>query len=575
MLVCYVEKCLICEKGDFMKNEKIHNQIDFDNIRTLIQYSVDNFGESTAFSYRKTPFEKENINISYVKLQNDVRALASYFISHGMTSKHIALVGKLSYPWILLYYGAMTSGAVLVPLDKDWTGDDLADTANSADVDYIFADCEVFEKAEQMSKARGDCPLYSTGDLDKLLDEGREVYKSNPETYEKFEIDENALALLVFTSGTTGKGKGVMLTQHSILSDMCCAPTYIDFGKKTVAVLPPHHTYGSSIMLVAHLIIGCEVYISSGLKYVTREFAEQKPEHLVLVPLYLETVYRKIRTTLKDKGIYKKVKRIIKISNALRKIGIDLRKKLFVKIREVFGGKCQMLISGGAPLSPEIFDFYEQIGISVLNGYGITECSPIIAVNRTKNNVRGSVGPALDVNEVKILNPNESGEGEIAVRGDNVMLGYYKDEQATKSVITPDGFFKTGDYGKIGKDERIFITGRSKNLIILSNGKNVYPEEIESELAAIPALLDVIVYEGQSRRGITHNKIVAEIYPDYELLKKRKIEDTYGYFRTFIDDYNRNAVPYKKIGIIKIRETEFPKNTLKKIKRFELDMTIE
>jgi long-chain acyl-CoA synthetase len=239
------------------------------------------------------------------------------------------------------------------------------------------------------------------------------------------------------------------------------------------------------------------------------------------------------------------------------------------------GGKLKMVISGGAPISEEIIDFFENIGVSSINGYGITECAPIIALNHTKHPVKGSVGYVLDIDNVRIDEPNEDGEGEICVKGPNVMLGYYKNEEATAEAFTEDGYFRTGDYGKFGKDGALFITGRKKNLIILSNGKNVYPEEIESELIAVPGVLEVIVYEGQSKRGLEHNTIVAEIYPDQEFIKKNNIEDPHEYFRPFIDEYNRHAVVYKKIGKHKVRTEEFPKNTLRKILRFKLDMTID
>ena len=561
-----------------MKNELIHEKKEYSDIRDLIEKASEMYADRVAFSYRKSPYDEKNVEKTFSELRDDVRALTTKFIDMGFKDKHVVIVGKLSYSWVLIYYSVLASGGVLVPLDREWNASDLAVTAISADADYAFFDEDVASKGESIKNEERLLGFFTTnleGDLGKLKDEGAELFNTDSTLYFNNEIDNQKLSLLVFTSGTTGKGKGVMLSQRAILSDMSSAYPYIDFGNKTVAVLPPHHTYGSTIMLIGHLMIGCEVYISAGLKYVTLEFKQQQPEHMVLVPLYLETVYRKIRSTLNDKGIYKKVKRIIKLSNLLRKVGIDIRKRAFGQIREVFGGRCKMIISGGAALSNDIYDFYEGIGIQVLNGYGITECAPIISVNRSVKNVRGSVGPALDVNEVKILDPNENGEGEICARGVNVMLGYYKNEAATKDAIMDDGFFRTGDYGKISNDGRIYITGRSKNLIVLSNGKNVYPEEIESALASAQGLLDVIVYEGQSKRGVSENKIVAEIYPDFDLLKKRGIEDAYKHFKGFVDEYNRNAVSYKKIGVIKIRETEFPKNTLKKIKRFELDMSID
>jgi len=211
----------------------------------------------------------------------------------------------------------------------------------------------------------------------------------------------------------------------------------------------------------------------------------------------------------------------------------------------------------------------------VLNGYGITECAPIIAVNRSRRIVPGSVGPVLDIDTVKIDEPNEDGEGEIIVSGPNVMLGYYNDDAATADAFTEDGYFRTGDYGKLDENNVLYITGRKKNLIILSNGKNVYPEEIENELSATPGVLEIVVYEGQSRRGISHNAIVAEIYPDTEYLEKNNITDVQAHIKPYVDAYNRSTVPYKKISIIKIRKKEFPKNTLRKIMRFKMDMTID
>ena len=278
---------------------------------------------------------------------------------------------------------------------------------------------------------------------------------------------------------------------------------------------------------------------------------------------------------IKDQGKENFVMNAIKVSNALRKVGIDRRRKLFKAILEAFGGETKMVISGGAPISQEIMEFFDGIGISVLNGYGITECAPIIAVNHSKWIVPGSVGFPLNICDIRIDEPNEDGEGEICVKGPNVMLGYYKDEETTKEAFTEDGYFRTGDYGKFDKNCALFITGRKKNLIILSNGKNVYPEEIETELASTPGVVDIIVYEGQSKRGVENNKIVAEVYPDKDYIEKNGISDVQAYLQEYINEYNRTAVPYKKIGILKVREEEFPKNTLRKILRFKLDTSIE
>ncbi len=565
-----------------MRKEKLHEKREFASVRELVEWAAETYGEKTAFSYRTNPHRDEKVEISYLKLRDDVRALASEMIRMGCRDKNCVLIGKLTYDWIVTYYATLSAGAVLVPMDREWTKEDLADTVKKANASFLFADEDIKEKAEYIAEnvSLEASPVYTAvkkeeRSLSSLIASGAEKYAEEPSVYHEYEIDTHKMSLLVFTSGTTGKGKGVMLSQNSILSDMSDVIPYIDFGLKTVGVLPPHHTYGSSVMLIGHVMIGCEVYISAGLRYIQKELKNEQPEHLVLVPLYLETFYRKIMAKVKEQGKAEILEKTIKLSNGLRKVGIDLRRKLFGSVAEAFGGKVKMIISGGAPINPEILHFYESIGITTLNGYGITECAPIVAVNRSKNVVPGSVGSVLDIDTVKIDDPNEDGEGEIRVMGPNVMLGYYKDEEATSEAFDEDGYFKTGDYGKLDENNILYITGRKKNLIILSNGKNVYPEEIENELVSVPGVQDIIVYEGHSARGVAHNAIVAEIYPDQEFIRANGIEDAKAHFKPFIDEYNKTAVPYKKIHVLKVRDEEFPKNTLRKIMRFQLDTSIE
>lgn len=564
-----------------MSNEKLHEKIEFVNVREMLDWCAETHNTKTAFSFMSEDKSKEIIKKSFTELREDVRALGSKMLQMGCHGKHCAVIGKFSYNWAVIYFASMSIGAVLVPLDKDWHAKDLVDTCKNADVDFLFADIDISDKATEIGEEIKlyHQPIYIGGDsansVSQLINEGATLYNNAPDDFYAARISPDKLSLLVFTSGTTGKGKGVMLSQNAILSDLCDIIPYIDFGKKTVGVLPPHHTYGSSVMLIGHSIIGAEVYVSSGLRHLLKELKDQKPEHLVLVPLYLETFYRRIKSTLKEKGKEETVNKLITLSNNMLKVGIDLRKNLFSSIRAAFGGEVKTIISGGAPLNPDILSFFEAIGISVLNGYGITECAPIVAVNRSKNVVPGSVGTVLNIDTVKISEPDEDGEGEICVKGPNVMLGYYKNDEATTEAFDNDGYFKTGDYGKIDKNKILYITGRKKNIIILSNGKNVYPEEIENELVAVPGVLDVVVYEGKSARGVTYNTIVAEIFPDKDYFDKNNIDDAKGYFKKHIDEYNKSAVSYKKIGLLRVRKEEFPKNTLRKIMRFQINTEIE
>ena len=565
-----------------MVKDALHEKKEFSSYKNLVEEAAVLYKDKVAYSYRIKPTDKEIQKVTFEQMRDDVRALTTEFLSRGYSGKHCPVIGKFSYEWVCTYFSLIIAGAVIVPLDKDWLASDLADTALKAEASVVFADADILEKANAVCEAAGVAePIILSGDIEgresirALIETGKAKFAEDSSLYDNVEIDVDKLSLLVFTSGTTGKGKGVMLNQRAVLDDLSDSIQYVNFSDKTVGVLPPHHTFGSSVMIIGHANIGSEIYISGGLRYVQRELKEQKPGHLVLVPLYLETFYRKINANIKDQGKEKLFKRMVKISNALRKIGIDLRKKLFHSVREAFGGELEMVISGGAPINKEIVDFFDAVGISTLNGYGITECAPIIALNHTKRNIIGSVGPVLNIDTLKIADPNEDGEGEICVKGTNVMLGYYKDEEATAAAFDEEGFFKTGDYGKIGRGGALFITGRLKNLIILSNGKNVYPEEIENELIATPGVLDIVVYEGKSRRGSAYNAIVAEVFPDEDYVTKNNITDVKAHIQPYVDAYNKTAVPYKKIGILKVRTEPFPKNTLRKIMRFKMDMTID
>ena len=547
------------------------------DVRELLANSAEVYGDDFAYSYRVSPKDAEAVRVTFCELLSDVNDLAAALIELGCSGKHCAIIGKLTYPWIKTYYALLSIGAVVVPLDREWTGSELATTVAFAECEFLFADADLKDKVDMICQGegafvRGRFVLSAEGEdsVGALQAKGAAM-----ETRPEFpEIDPEACAEIVFTSGTTGKGKGVMLSQKAILTDIAGGMEYISVSKKTMAVLPPHHTFGSTVNLIGHMLVGAEVYLSSGLRYIQKELKAEQPEHLILVPLYLETFYRKICANVKETGKETILSYMMKVSNGLRHVKVDLRGKLFNSILSVFGGKLKLVICGGAPMNQEIAQAYESWGIATLNGYGITECAPLLSVNRNKECVPGSVGRVLRCVDLIIADPNEDGEGEIRVKGPNVMMGYYKDEEATAAAFDENGYFRTGDYGKL-EDGILTITGRLKNLIILSNGKNVYPEEIETELCATGGILEIVVYEGQSERGVAYNTIVAEVYPDNDYIQANGIEDVSAYLKEKIDAYNRTATPYKKVGLLKVRKEEFPKNTLRKIKRFELDRTIK
>ena len=576
------------------KNYPIYQTTFIDDMRSLVEESAQNFPDSVAISYKDKPSDKDVKKVLFSQWRDDVRALGTALIARGLREENIAIVGENSYGWCCSFFGVMAIGSVTVPVDKELPIEDINGIITTTGCKAVIfgksaedkirellekdglKSAELLVSIEPHSKLEtshiGERKLISIAELEA---EGEKLYKDGDNSYYDYKIDVNRLASIVFTSGTTGKGKGVMLSQANICLDMTLGMYNFDITRKTLHVLPPHHTFGSTVNYVGHLSQGCEVYISSGLKHVSDEIREQQPTHLILVPAFLEVMNRKIWTTARKSGKEGLLKTMMKVSDALRKIGIDLRKKLFSSVLSAFGGKLELVICGGAKLDEEIIRTFDSLGITILNGYGITECAPLISANRNKYRKPGSVGTPILACRVKIDNPDENGEGEICVKGPNVMLGYYNNPEATAEVFDKDGFFHTGDYGRLDEEGWIYITGRKKNLIILSNGKNVYPEEIEADLQKVEGVSEVVVYAGESRVQKDKITIVAEIFPDADLLADKGIENVQEYFENEVKALNAKMPSYKAVKRVKLRDVEFQKNTSRKITRFSIDKTID
>ncbi|MBP5231029.1 MAG: AMP-binding protein [Clostridia bacterium] len=568
-----------------VKNYPLYETTFFADFRIMVENAAKNFPDRYALSYRNKPIDPEPSHITYAQAAADIRALGTALIDLGCRDKHCAIIGGATPGWVYSYFSLMAVGAVTVPLDKEWPENDLADTILRAECEYVFYSSEVSSKLAAIRaknpQIRRFIRMWGEGDpedltLESLQSRGYGFLDAGNTRYDDYRIDPDRLASIVFTSGTTGKGKGVMLSQTNIVSDMTQGMYNFAISPKTMCFLPLHHTFGSTVNLVGHYAQGSEIYLSSGLKYITKELKEQKPTHLILVPLFVETLYKKMIAGIRDSNKEKKFQTAVKLSKSLRKVGIDKRKDLFKDLLGVFGGRCDMIICGGAALNQDIIDFFENIGITVLNGYGITECAPLISCNRNKLQKKGSVGIPIIGEKVKIYQPGEDGEGEICVKGPNVMLGYYKDPEATAAVFDENGYFHTGDWGRLDEDGWLFITGRIKNIIILANGKNVYPEELETEITRIEGVNEVVVYEGEpAHRKEGENIIVAEIFPDRDFLESRGVTDLQAYFEDGIKEINGRNPSYKAIHRVKLRETEFPKNTSRKITKFSIDRRID
>jgi len=576
------------------KNYPIYKTTFIDDMRSLVEEAAQNFPENIAISYKENYWDKEVQRVTFSQWRDDVRNLGTAMISQGLREERIAIIGENSYGWCCSFFGVMAIGSVTVPVDKELPIEDIDGIITTTGCKAVFFGKTSEAKIKEMLKNGGlktvetlisiapensleaaETEGKKVTSIAELQIKGAKLFAEGDNSYYDYKIDVNRLASIVFTSGTTGKGKGVMLSQANIGLDMTLGMYNFDITRKTLHVLPPHHTFGSTVNYVGHLAQGCEVYISSGIKHVSDEIKEQQPTHLILVPAFLEVMNRKIWTTARKSGKEGLLKVMMKCSDLLRKIGIDVRRKLFSSVLSAFGGKLELIICGGAKLDEEIIRTFDSLGITILNGYGITECSPLISANRNEYRKPGSVGTPILACRVKIADPDENGEGEICVKGPNVMLGYYNNPEATAEVFDKDGFFHTGDYGKLDEEGWIYITGRKKNLIILSNGKNVYPEEIEAELQKIEGVTEVVVYAGESRVQKDKITIIAEIFPDAELLAHKGITDIQKHFEDQVKLLNAKMPPYKAVKRVKLRDTEFQKNTSRKITRFNIDKTID
>lgn len=576
------------------KNYPIYKTTFIDDMRSLVEESAQNFSDSIAISYKENYWDKEVRKVTFSQWRDDVRNLGTALISYGFREENIAILGENTYGWCCAFFAVMATGSVTVPVDKELPVEDIDGIITTTGTKVLIYGKASESKVKEILRNGGlktvemiisvassnsieasELGGRTLKTLEEVQAEGAGLYASGDNSYYDYKIDVNKLASIVFTSGTTGKGKGVMLSQANIALDMTLGMYNFDITRKTLHVLPPHHTFGSTVNYVGHLSQGCEVYISSGIKHVSDEIKEQQPTHLILVPAFLEVMNRKIWATARKDGKEGLLKAMIKVSNFLRKFGVDVRRKLFASVLSAFGGKLELIICGGAKLDEEIIRNFDALGITILNGYGITECAPLISANRNKYQKPGSVGTPILACRVKIDNPDENGEGEICVKGPNVMLGYYNNPEATAEVFDKDGFFHTGDYGKLDEEGWIYITGRKKNLIILSNGKNVYPEEIEADLQKVEGVSEVVVYAGESRVQKDKITIVAEIFPDADLLAHKGISNAQEYFEDQVKALNAKMPPYKAVKCVKLRDTEFQKNTSRKITRFNIDKTID
>lgn len=510
------------------------------DLKDLIRYCAETFGDKTAFWYKK---KGEEIKVSFKQLQKDINAFGTYLHNKGYRNAHIAVVGENSYEWIVSYFAIVNGGNVVVPIDKEATAEDVKFQLNKSDTVLLIHSNTYSDVAEF-------CGIESINmkSFNSLLEEGRGLLEKGNSSFVNTNIDKERLCAIVFTSGTTSEPKGVMLNHRNLAKDAIVSSKNLFVPEGTVALLPFYHTFGFMACVLCQMLKGYPVYINTSLKRAFDDIKHAQPKHVSVVPMLLVAIYNKIWDNVRSQGKENLFKTMIKISNALLKLGIDIRRIAFKQVFEAFGGNLEMLITGGSAIDEKYIKGFRDIGIKVTNGYGITECSPIVATMRNEHYAPASVGAIHPELEGRIV------DGEVQIKGPTVFMGYYKNDEATEEAFDGE-WFKTGDLGSIDEDGLLYITGRKKNLIILSNGKNVAPEEVEAVMMNnIPEIKEIIVFGDDDR-------IVAEVFPDYD------IDNVEGIIRNRIDDANNQLPAFKQITDIRFRGTEFTKTTTKKIKR--------
>lgn len=556
------------------KKYVVHEVKPFKNMKDLMAQAVAEFGDTVAYKYREGEDVRE---VTYARFNDETNYIGTALYSLGLAEGHVGCAGENSYFWITVCLAALKSNGVFCTIDKDLPDCDLINIINDGEDDIVFCDKKREETFRRIRESIPKVKYFVCFDREEdegeflsyklLMQKGKKLLEEGETGYTGMESDINDLKLLIYTSGTTGLAKGVMLSEQNICSLVFYGLRTSQIRPVGLSVLPYHHAYELVAGILVAIRYGATVCINDSLKRVLKNLQYYKPEYIYLVPAFVEVFYRNIWNNVEKKGKTKAVKAAIKLSNALRKIGIDKRRSLFAEIHEAFGGRLEKIVCGGAPLRPEIGDFFDAIGIMLCSGYGITECSPLVAVNHDdKTNDCRTVGYPLECLDVKIIDPNEEGIGEIACKGETVMMGYYNNPQATAEVFTEDGYFLTGDYGRFNEIGQLIITGRKKNIIILGNGKNIYPEELEFYIGNIPYVTECVVYGARDEDGL-ETALCAECTVDEQTLANTGREELCAKLKSDIFKACSGLPSYKQVTRAVIRTTPFVKTTSAKIRR--------
>ena len=566
-----------------MEKNKLREVPRFKNIKEIIYNSVKLYPNNIAFKIKTKKDEKEveYKEITYKEFLEDINALGTALLDIGLGDKRIAIIGKNSYQWALTYVTNLLGNMVSVPLDKGLQIGELELSLIRSQADAIIFDeknLDEINKIKNNGKTRIQkyicmSKLEGYTCIEDLIKKGNELIKKENTHFINMQIDEEKMSVLLFTSGTTEQAKAVMLSQYGIATNIYDMQIVEDFRPTdiNIAFLPFHHIFGSTGLLVM-LSSGIKTVFPDGLRYIKENLNEYQVSLFVGVPILVDKMYQNIKKEIKKKGKEKIVNLGIKLTQFLLKLGIDIRRKVFKEIIDQLGGKMRFIISGGAPLDKEVAQGFEKFGIHLVQGYGLTETSPVIAAENDKYQKAGSIGFPMRHTEVKIVDKDKNGIGELVVKGPNVMIGYYQDEERTKQVLK-DGWFYTGDLAYMDKDGFLFITGRKKDMIVLKNGKKVFPEELETQINKIEEIEESFVYGMPVNNDQNDLKVSVKVVYDEEIVKAKypniKIEELKKIIWEKIKEVNKTFPQYKYIKGMILTKDPLIKTTTNKIKRNE------
>lgn len=574
------------EKG----KSKYHEQTHYKTIKEIFIRSREKFANDICILEKFNPKEPFT-EITYKEFTDDVIALGTALTNkYNLKNERIVIIGENTYNWYVSYIAMLCGVGIAVPVDKELPANEIENVierSKATAVIYSTKKKEVIKKVENnlprvkyFIQMNSDEKLNGrTVGFNTVVNEGKEMVASGDDTFMKIEIDPEEFKVLIFTSGTTSNAKGVMICNRNLAENVNAVSPYVKLTEadRLFSVLPLHHTYESSIGFLLPFANGCSVAVCQGLKYIVPNLKETKPTAMIAVPLLIENLYKKINATIEKSGKSGLVNSMIHVTNALKSVGVDIKRKVFAEIYENLGGNLRIIVSAAAPIDAKIGKWVQDIGISFLQGYGLTETAPIAALTPEFEPKVGSAGKAVVCAELKIDNPNENGEGEVLIKSETLMIGYYEDQEATDEVIKVDEdgnrWFHSGDVGYIDEDGFLYITGRSKNVIVTQNGKNIYPEEIELMLGNIPEIKECMVY-GKEVEGQKEIVISAKVIPNIEKIeeehgKELSDEQIHDIIWEKIKEVNHKLTSYKAIKNLEIKKDEFVKTTTMKIKRYE------